>query len=116
MTSNSTTQVAVIGGGPGGYAAAFMAADLGLDVTLINLDLNPGGTCLYRGCIPSKALLHVTKLLHETHSAACGSDSAIQASEVGRNMMPVNRLTVSRRRMRFGNSTSLTTLTPSASR
>jgi dihydrolipoamide dehydrogenase len=70
MTTKITTQVAVIGGGPGGYAAAFMAADLGLDVTLINLDQNPGGTCLYRGCIPSKALLHVTKLLNETRAAA----------------------------------------------
>ena len=63
------TQVAVIGGGPGGYVAAFRAADMGLDVTLIDLDVNPGGVCLYRGCIPSKALLHVAKLLNESREA-----------------------------------------------
>ncbi len=50
-----STQVAVIGGGPGGYAAAFMAADLGLRVALVDLEPNPGGVCLYCGCIPSKA-------------------------------------------------------------
>jgi len=61
-----TTEVAVIGGGPGGYAAAFMAADLGLKVTLIDVEENPGGTCLYRGCIPSKALLHVAKVLNDS--------------------------------------------------
>ncbi len=65
-----STQVVVIGGGPGGYAAAFMAADLGLQTTLINLDVNPGGVCLYRGCIPSKALLHVAKLITESQHAA----------------------------------------------
>ncbi len=59
----------VIGGGPGGYAAAFLAADLGMDVTLVDLDKNPGGVCLYRGCIPSKALLHVAKLIHEAEEA-----------------------------------------------
>lgn len=64
-----TTQVAVIGGGPGGYAAAFAAADHGLKVTLIDLDKNPGGTCLYRGCIPSKALLHAAKILSEAREA-----------------------------------------------
>ena len=67
------TQLVVIGGGPGGYAAAFYAADLGMEVTLVDMEKNPGGVCLYRGCIPSKALLHVAKLLHETkHSAAWG--------------------------------------------
>ena len=66
-------QLVVIGGGPGGYAAAFYAADLGMEVTLVDMEKNPGGVCLYRGCIPSKALLHVAKLLHETkHSAAWG--------------------------------------------
>ena len=64
------TQLAVIGAGPGGYVAAFKAADLGLDVTLIDLDERPGGVCLYRGCIPSKALLHVAKLLDESKKAA----------------------------------------------
>jgi len=67
------TQLVVIGGGPGGYAAAFYAADLGMEVTLVEMEKNPGGVCLYRGCIPSKALLHVAKLLHETkHASAWG--------------------------------------------
>jgi dihydrolipoamide dehydrogenase len=71
MNENAnSTQVAVIGGGPGGYPAAFLAADLGLQVTLIDLELEPGGVCLYRGCVPSKALLHVAKLLSETREAA----------------------------------------------
>ena len=61
--------LAVIGAGPGGYAAAFLAADLGMSVTLIDKEKNPGGVCLYRGCIPSKALLHVAKLLNETEYA-----------------------------------------------
>jgi dihydrolipoamide dehydrogenase len=61
--------LAVIGAGPGGYAAAFLAADLGMHVTLIDKEKNPGGVCLYRGCIPSKALLHVAKLLSETEEA-----------------------------------------------
>jgi dihydrolipoamide dehydrogenase len=62
-------KITIIGGGPGGYAAAFLAADLGMEVTLIDKEKNPGGVCLYRGCIPSKALLHVAKLLHETEDA-----------------------------------------------
>jgi dihydrolipoamide dehydrogenase len=68
-----STQVVVIGGGPGGYAAAFLAADLGLKTALVDPEVNPGGVCVYRGCIPSKALLHVAKLLGETkHAAAWG--------------------------------------------
>lgn len=63
-------ELVVIGGGPGGYAAAFHAADLGIEVTLIDPEENPGGVCLYRGCIPSKALLHVARLLRETEEAA----------------------------------------------
>lgn len=70
MSETLTTQVAVVGGGPGGYAAAFMAADLGLDVVLVDTEENPGGTCLYRGCIPSKALLHVAKVLNEAKEAS----------------------------------------------
>src|SRR5580658_4902768 len=62
-------RVAVVGGGPGGYAAAFLAADLGMQVTLIDPEVNPGGVCLYRGCIPSKALLHVAKLIEEAEQA-----------------------------------------------
>ncbi|HKJ81359.1 MAG TPA: dihydrolipoyl dehydrogenase [Ignavibacteriaceae bacterium] len=65
----NSTQVVVIGGGPGGYAAAYLASDLDMQVTLVNLDKNPGGVCLYKGCIPSKALLHVAKLLNETEDA-----------------------------------------------
>jgi len=56
----------VLGGGPGGYAAAFMAADLGMQVVLVERDERLGGTCLLRGCIPSKALLHVGRVLSET--------------------------------------------------
>lgn len=67
------TQVAVIGAGPGGYPAAFLAADLGLDVTLIDPEENPGGVCLYRGCIPSKALLHAAGVITEAgHSSDWG--------------------------------------------
>jgi dihydrolipoamide dehydrogenase len=69
MSDNSNLRVAVVGGGPGGYAAAFLAADLGMKVTLIDPEVNPGGVCLYRGCIPSKALLHVAKLIEESHQA-----------------------------------------------
>lgn len=63
------TNLVVIGAGPGGYAAAFSAADLDMNVTLIDLEKNPGGVCLYRGCIPSKALLHIAKLIEETRHA-----------------------------------------------
>jgi dihydrolipoamide dehydrogenase len=66
----NSTQLAVLGGGPGGYAAAFLAADLGMQVVLIDPEPNPGGVCLYRGCIPSKALLHVAKVLTESREAA----------------------------------------------
>src|SRR6266700_4077643 len=69
MTETSNFHIAVVGGGPGGYAAAFLAADLGLKVTLIDPEVNPGGVCLYRGCIPSKALLHVAKLIDESRHA-----------------------------------------------
>jgi dihydrolipoamide dehydrogenase len=62
-------KIAIVGAGPGGYAAAFLAADLGISVTLIDPEVNPGGVCLYRGCIPSKALLHVAKLIEESHQA-----------------------------------------------
>jgi dihydrolipoamide dehydrogenase len=68
-----STQLAVIGAGPGGYAAAFYAADRGMQVTLIDPEANPGGVCLYRGCIPSKALLHVAKVVDEAkHAEAWG--------------------------------------------
>lgn len=60
------SKVVVLGGGPGGYAAAFMAADLGLETAIVEADPRLGGTCLLRGCIPSKALLHVAKVISET--------------------------------------------------
>ena len=69
MSNTPNLRVAVIGGGPGGYAAAFLAADLGMKVAMIDPEVNPGGVCLYRGCIPSKALLHVAKLLEEAEQA-----------------------------------------------
>jgi dihydrolipoamide dehydrogenase len=69
MSEPSSLSIAVVGAGPGGYAAAFLAADLGMTVTLIDPEVNPGGVCLYRGCIPSKALLHVAKLLEESEQA-----------------------------------------------
>src|SRR5213594_1638636 len=73
MTETSNMHIAVVGAGPGGYAAAFLAADLGMKVTLVDTELNPGGVCLYRGCIPSKALLHVAKLITEAkHASAWG--------------------------------------------
>jgi dihydrolipoamide dehydrogenase len=62
-------EIVIIGAGPGGYAAAFLAADLGLDVTLIDPNKNPGGVCLYRGCIPSKALLNASRLIREADAA-----------------------------------------------
>lgn len=62
-------QVAIMGAGPGGYAAAFRAADLGLEVTLIDPRENPGGVCLYQGCIPTKTLLHFTDVMDHTHQA-----------------------------------------------
>jgi dihydrolipoamide dehydrogenase len=67
------TRLAVIGAGPGGYVAAFHAADLGMQVTLIDADPNPGGVCTFRGCIPSKALLHAARVLDEAkHATAYG--------------------------------------------
>jgi dihydrolipoamide dehydrogenase len=69
MADTPNLNIAIVGGGPGGYAAAFLAADLGMTVTLIDPEANPGGVCLYRGCIPSKALLHVAKLLDESRHA-----------------------------------------------
>lgn len=62
-------KLVVIGAGPGGYAAAFLAADMGMQVTLIDKEENPGGVCVYRGCIPSKALLHAAKVLNESQEA-----------------------------------------------
>lgn len=65
----NTADLVVVGAGPGGYAAAFRAADLGMAVTLVDSEPNPGGVCLFKGCIPSKALLHVARLLGEAQEA-----------------------------------------------
>jgi dihydrolipoamide dehydrogenase len=73
MAKKDRKELVIIGAGPGGYAAAFHAADLGIKVTLIDPEVNPGGVCLYRGCIPSKALLHLAKT----------KDEAIHASKWG---------------------------------
>ncbi len=66
---NDRRELVVIGAGPGGYAAAFHAADLGIKVTLIDKKENPGGVCLYKGCIPTKALLHLAKLITDAQKA-----------------------------------------------
>ena len=65
MSNEIKTQVVVLGAGPGGYSAAFRAADLGLDVVLVESRETLGGVCLNVGCIPSKALLHVAKVIDE---------------------------------------------------
>ena len=70
MTTNQPLRIAILGAGPGGYPAAFLAAEKGLDVTLIDTEPNPGGVCLYRGCIPSKALLHIANVVNEAHEAS----------------------------------------------
>ncbi len=80
-----STQLVVLGGGPGGYAAAFLAADLGLSVTLVDREPNPGGVCLYRGCIPSKALLHVARVIDEaSHASAWGVEFGEPAIDLER--------------------------------
>jgi dihydrolipoamide dehydrogenase len=67
--STIETEIVVIGAGPGGYPAAFACADHGMKVTLVNAEAKPGGVCLHRGCIPSKALLHVAKLIQEARES-----------------------------------------------
>ena len=64
------TEIVIVGAGPGGYAAAFYAADLGKKVILVEREKRLGGVCLNRGCIPSKALLHATSLIHEAKESA----------------------------------------------
>src|ERR1700722_19606425 len=70
MSENRETQLLVIGGGPGGYPAALHAADHEMKVTLVEEDPRLGGVCLNRGCIPSKALLHAAKIIHEAREMA----------------------------------------------
>lgn len=69
MAEENTRRVLVLGGGPGGYPAAFLAAQLGMQVTLVDDRPKPGGVCLTVGCIPSKALLHVARVINETREA-----------------------------------------------
>ena len=68
MSSKKHIEVLVIGSGPGGYAAAFRAADLGRNVIIVDKDPTLGGVCLNRGCIPSKTLLHIARVLDEASS------------------------------------------------
>ena len=73
MSKRENADVVVIGSGPGGYAAAFRAADLGKKVLMIEKDGNLGGVCLNRGCIPSKAFLHISKVMTEaSHLSTIG--------------------------------------------
>ena len=80
------TEIAVVGAGPGGYAAAFYAADRGRKVTLIEQNRRLGGICLNQGCIPSKALLHATKMIREV------KESAGRGISFGRLSIDLNRL------------------------
>lgn len=70
MTANIKADVVVLGSGPGGYTAAFRAADLGKKVVLVERFDSLGGVCLNVGCIPSKALLHIAKVIDESHEMA----------------------------------------------
>jgi dihydrolipoamide dehydrogenase len=70
MPDHLETELVVLGGGPGGYAAAFLAADRNVPTTLIDAMPKPGGTCLYIGCIPSKTLLHAAHAIHAAQDAA----------------------------------------------
>src|SRR5262249_29285327 len=69
MAETAEKELIVLGAGPGGYAAAFLAADKGMKVTMIDAGEKPGGVCLHRGCIPSKALLHAAKIITEAEEA-----------------------------------------------
>jgi dihydrolipoamide dehydrogenase len=81
----TSVQLVVIGGGPGGYAAAFLAADLGLSTAIVDPEANPGGVCVYRGCIPSKALLHVAKRVDESrHAKAWGVEFGEPKIDLGK--------------------------------
>jgi dihydrolipoamide dehydrogenase len=118
-------QICVLGAGPGGYAAAFLAADLGMQVTLVDLEPRLGGVCLLRGCIPSKALLHAAKVMAEArHLAEWGvvfgqptidvtamrtrKDRLIATLTGGLKMLADNRkVTTVRARAKFENSQTL---------
>ncbi|WEV52147.1 FAD-dependent oxidoreductase [Bifidobacterium sp. ESL0704] len=82
---NTHVDVAIIGGGPGGYATALRAGELGLSVALINREDRLGGTCLNRGCIPSKALITATRAIHNVRDAKrMGIDASIQNIDVAK--------------------------------
>lgn len=70
MPDVQNTDLVVLGGGPGGYAAAFLAADRDIKTTLIDAMPKPGGTCLYIGCIPSKTLLHAAEIIRLAQEGA----------------------------------------------
>lgn len=97
MSEQIVTQVAVIGSGPGGYTAAFRAADLGKKVTLIEFYPTLGGVCLNVGCIPSKALLHAAKVLTEAqHAADMGIEFAKPKIDIKQLRAWVEKQTVKR--------------------
>ncbi len=98
MAVSKKTQCVVIGSGPGGYAAAFRAADLGLEVTLIEKHETLGGVCLNVGCIPSKALLHVAEVIneagnHEKMGLSCGKMTKDISKIKAFKAQTVNKLT-----------------------
>src|SRR5438045_548045 len=70
MPDSIETDLVVLGGGPGGYAAAFLAADRGIKPAMIDAAPKPGGTCLHVGCIPSKTLLHAAHVIHQARDSA----------------------------------------------
>src|SRR5258706_11660660 len=70
MPEVNENELVVVGAGPGGYAAAFLAADKGMNVAMIDAAERPGGVCLHVGCIPSKALLHTAKLITDSRDGA----------------------------------------------
>ena len=87
MADDNASELIVLGAGPGGYGAAFLAADKGMKVTMINSDDRPGGACLHVGCIPSKALLHTAKLITDVR----------EADHLGLRFQPPRRSTALRR-------------------
>jgi len=89
MSENSRFDVVVLGGGPGGYTAAFRAADLGLSVCLVEKQERLGGVCLNVGCIPSKTLLHGAAVIEEAAEAAEYGIGFIKMGDMG-NRYPVS--------------------------
>ena len=93
MTQLKHYEIVVIGAGPGGYAAAFRAADLGKRVLLIDRDNELGGVCLNRGCIPSKALLHISKVMSEAeHLSKMGVTYSKPAIDIDQVRAHINKI------------------------